>query len=309
MIEKLVAGLAVTIIGTLLIYAFKIKQLYLVVPRLFSSSLLSDNEGKIVEVRIFNRGRNAEVDVQVTLDPGVSYEIVAATDSTSSINSSIISVPRVPPGDDYSVLLLVEGGVFTNERISGVSSLTTKGKIIKELGDVPLNVGKTFLGLLAFLLLSAIPIAGIEGYQAWEKSKKHAHFVELTNALDQSWGGLEEYAESDFAKYYSSGEFPIHLLEKHRSGKRVVLKFRLINRAAAPLKVVSEVDILLLINAPKTWNYTEYESKTVPPGSTGDIEVNLFWPKGEVQETEIIFYLSVGAEKFIKAITHVEIDV
>ncbi len=308
MVEKLIAGLAATIIGALLIYAFKIKQLYLVVPRLFSNSLLS-TKGKIVEIRIFNRGRSAEVDIQVTLDPSVSYEIVASTDSTSTINNSTISIPRVPPGDDYSVLLLVEGGDFTNERISGVSSSTTKGKILKGLGDVPPNAGKAFLAILAFLLFAAAPIAGIEGYQAWEKSKKHAHFVELTKALDQKWSGLEGYAESDFGKNYSAGEFPIHLLEKRRKGKHVLLKFRLINRAAAPLEVNLEVESPYKNKDPKPWESSIYESKTVPPASTGEIEAILFWPKVEVQEAKLIFRMSVGPEKYMKAITNVEIDV
>lgn len=308
MIDNLIVGLAVTIIGTLLIYAFKVKQLYLVVPRLFSKSALS-NKGKVVEVRIFNRGRSAEVDVQVTLDPGVSYEIVASTDSTSTINNSTISIPRLPPGDDYSVLLLIEGGDFTNERISGLSSSTTKGKIFKELDNVPPNAGKAFLTVLATLLIAATPIAGIEGYQAWENSKKHSHFVELTKSLGQEWSGLEAYAESNFGKYYTAGEFPIHLLEKRRKGKRVVLMFHLINRAAASLEVDLIVNSPFYNKDPKPWLSTAYKTITVLPATTKKIEVILFWPKGKVEEAEFNFIMSVGSEKYISVITKKKIDI
>lgn len=307
MIENIAAGLAATILAALLIYTFKIKQLYLVVPRLFSNSWLTD-KGKLVEIRIFNRGRSTEENIEVALDPSISYEVVAATDSTSTLINSNVLIPRVPPGDDYSVLLLVEGGDFMNERISGVSSSTTKGKIIKGLEDVPPNAGKVFLVLIAFVLLLVIPIAGIEGYQAIEESREHEYFVEVTNALNNEWNELEGYAKSDFGKNYSLGEFPIQLVEKHRVGNRVVLKFRLINKAAAPLKINLNVESPFYNKDPEPWNSSRYELKTVPSASAEEMEFILFSPQGEIHDAKFQFQISVGSENHIKAIKHLSID-
>lgn len=308
MIEKLVIALAVTILGSLLIYVFKLKQLYLVVPRLFSNSLLSTN-GRLVEIRIFNKGKNVETDVKVSFDPGISYEILAATDSTSSLNNSTVSIPRIPPGDDYSVLLHIEGGDFTNERISGVSSSTTKGKIFKNLSEIPPNAGNAILGILGLMLLAATPIAAVEGYLAWQESKAQSHTEEVSIALNNKWSAIEEYATSEFSKLYALGEFPIHYTEQHRVGKRVLVKFLLVNRAAANLDVRLEARWPFNDKEPEPWRNADYKYKTMPPVSNEIIEILLFWPKGKKEIAKFEFLISVGDEKYMSAKTEVKIDI
>jgi len=114
MLEKFVLGLIVSALGALLIYAFRVRQLYVVIPRLFSVSSITTN-GKLVEIRAYNKGRGIEEDVTINLDPSLKYEIVASTDSSCTLGQSTIRIPRIPPGNDFSVLLLVEGGDFFKE--------------------------------------------------------------------------------------------------------------------------------------------------------------------------------------------------
>lgn len=308
MIEKLVVALAATVLGSLLIYAFKLKQLYLVVPRLFSSSFLS-TKGKLVEVRIFNRGKGAETDVQISFDPDISYEIVASTDSTCSLQNSTVQIPRISPGDDYSVLLHVEGGDFHNERISGISSATTRGKVLKDLAEVPPNLGNAILGLVGILLLAATPIAGIEGYEAWQESKAQEHEAEVVEALDHKWTEIGKYASSSFSKLYTLGEFPIHFVEQHRVGQRVLVKFLLINKAAAQLDTRLEAKWPFSEDEPEPWWNTYYKSKATLPVSNSEIEILLFWPKEKTGKAEFQFQLSVGEDRYLYAKTEVEIDV
>lgn len=312
MIENIVAGLIVTILGAVIIYAFKIRQLYLVIPRLFSSSLLSDT-GKLVELRIFNKGSNSESNIQIFLDPIISYEIVASTDHTSKIDNSIILIPRIAPRDDYSVLLLVEGGDFTKDRVSSISSSSTKGKLIKEIGDVPPNTGKAILLIFAFIVLILTPIVGLESYSSWKESQnKEAfkkHLTEVTKSLDQKWDSLDSYLNSDFEKNYKLGEFPIYLTGLHRNGNRVILNFKLINKSAARLDVNLTIQPPFLDKDPEPWKSSIYEHKTVSPASTDEIQATVFVPKGQSLDLQIPFQLAVGAEKYISAKTYVKIDI
>ncbi|WP_220492489.1 hypothetical protein [Shewanella sp. SR43-8] len=308
MIENVLVGLVVTLLGTLLIYAFRARQLYLVVPRLFSNYLLSTN-GKLVELRVFNKGRTAETDVRITLDPELKYEIVASTDSTSKIEDSAIGVPRVPPGDDYSVLLLVEGGTFTNSRISGVSSATTKGRVLEKLDEVPPNAGNALLAVIFGLALLATPIAGIEGFQTWKESKEKKELAELYSALNNSWSDLERYSSSAFAKLYSVGEFPFHQTSITRSGSRVKVTFTIINRAAAELKVSVRPNWPFKDDDPKPWKSSNYETVKVGAASQSTIELELYWPNEKKGIAEFEFSYSVGADQYLGARMKVDIDI
>lgn len=301
-------GLVVTLLGTLLIYAFKARQLYLVVPRLFSNYLLSMN-GKLVELRVFNKGRSAETDVRIALDPELTYEIVASTDSTSRIVDSTIDVPRVPPGDDYSVLLLVEGGTFTNSRISGVSSATTKGRVLDQLTEVPPNAGKALLAVIFVLALIGAPIAGFEGFDAWKKNLEKKELAALNAALDNRWSDLERYSNSGFAKLYGAGEFPFHQTSITRNGSRVKVIFTVINRAAAELELSVRPEWPFNNDDPEPWKSSVYESVKIGAASSDTIDLELYWPKGAKGAAEFKFSYSVGADAYLSAQTKVDIDI
>lgn len=293
MIEEIMVGLVVTIVGTLIIYTFRLNQLYVVVPRLFSNSPLT-TKGKLVELRVFNKGRAAEVEIRITLDPGVSYEIIASSDSTSSLRNSTVTIPRIPPGDDYSVLLLVEGGDFNNDRISGISSASTKGRLLRELTEVPPNFGKLLLGGIALIMLSVAPFASLEGYSKWQDIKNHDRVDQLEKSLGNVWENLDHYSNSEYRKHYSGGEFPIHLIGTVRNAKHVILKFRVINRAAAPLELHSIAEWPFSDGETEPWKYSKYQTQKISPGATEDFDVFLFWPKGKLDAATISFTMSLG---------------
>lgn len=308
MIESLAVALMGTLLSALAIYAFRKRQLYLVIPRLFASSPLSA-KGKLAELRVFNKGRIAELEVRITLDPAASYEIIASTDNTCSLTNATVEVPRIPPGDDFSVLVLSEGGDLTKDHVSGISSATTKGKVINELGEVPPNAGNALLGALAFILLIAAPIASIEGYSTWQEHELDKRVERIKASTDQNWNGLQRYAESQFSELYALGEFPIYLSDLRRDGQRVFVTFKVMNRAAAPLDLTLTTGSPFKEEDPEPWKSLGYESAKVAPSGTDELTTSLYWPSGRNGTAEFEFNMSVGQEDFLKATTEINVDV
>lgn len=311
MIEKILLGLVVTIFGSIVLYTFRVRQLYVVIPRLFSVSALT-SKGKIVEVRVFNKSRATEEDVIVSLSPDRTYEIVASTDSSPILDSNSIRIPRIPPGDDYSVLMLVEGGVFTKNEISTISSKATKGKLIEGVENVPPNTGSFVLGIVAFLFVLATPLAGVELYNQWKGSVKERERVEKIESLsflsDIGWESLDEYALSNLSKSYSQGEFPLFQKKMERDGDVVIVTFAIVNKTAAPLEVIAVVDSSYYEQDPRPWENSISESETVNPGGSSDLSLRVFWPKDTRGEFLVKFHLYSRAEFFIEISKSVQVD-
>ncbi len=312
MIEKLIIGLAVTTVGTLLVYAFRVKQLYVVIPRLFSVSVLTTN-GKIAEVRTYNKGRSTEEDVLIALDPSLKYEIVASSDSTCVLESSAIKIPRIPPGDDFSVLLLVEGGDFSRERLSTISSKSTKGKLLNGIENVPPNAGTALLGVVAFLALMAAPITGIDYYY---KSKKVAaeeltasRLARLDYLRKEGWTEFDRYSASAFREYYLDGEFPLHQTKVERKGDVVEIQFRVVNKSAAELRLTALSKWPYKADDSRIFEDRNIFSHKVEPQSANNLTIKLFYPKGKKGEATIDFQLSVGTDSLITMKKRVVVDV
>lgn len=298
-------GLVVTVLGSLIVGAFRRRQLYVVVPRLFSDSPLTSS-GKLVELRVFNRGRRTEENVRVALDPSIRYEVVASSDNSPSLIESAICIPRIPPGDDSSVLLLVEGGDFSNERISKISSASSKGRLIQKMDQVPHNLGNSILLVTALLALFALPIVGIEYYSNW---KSTARLERLSDLAENGWTDLGRYSDSRFRDNYSDGEFPIHLLETTRDGNVIAVKFRIVNKASAPLRLRLFVRQPYIDQDPEPWKLTTLEYQTIEPKGVEDLAVRIYWPVGSTGNVKVDFSMSAGNEDHLKAIRLVDIDI
>lgn len=312
MIEKILLGLVVTLFGSVLIYAFRVRQLYVVIPRLFSVSALT-SKGKIIEVRIFNKSRVTEEDVIVALSPDRTYEIVASTDSSSTLDENSIRIPRISPGDDYSVLMLVEGGNFTKDEISTVSSKATKGKLIEGVENVPPNSGTLVLVLAGFIAIVATPILGIGVYDDWKEGvneREQAHRIESLNFLSEiGWESLDEYALSILSENYSQGEFPLFQKKLVRDGDVVVVTFAIVNKTAASMEVRAVPDRPYHEQDPKSWENSISESVSVAPGDNSELILRVFWPKNAPGELSVQFYLASGSEFFMGILKNVEVDV
>ncbi len=312
MIEKIIIGLTVTITGALLVYLFRIRQLYVVIPRLFSVSNLLDNS-KLIEIRVFNKSKISEEDVIILLNSEIKCELVGSTCESLSVNRNKINIPRIAPGDDYSALLLVEEGELTKQKISSITSKSTKGKVLSKLEEVPPNFGNMILGIFALVLVVATPMVSMDYYfdykQENEKKEKQKSLDELSELAEKGWSNYDTYAFSNLRKNYSNAEFPIYQLDVKRKNNIVLISFRFINKSASEMQIIKSLDSPFKDLDPKPWEqYSDY-STTIMPFDKKDLQIPIYWPKGKQGNIVITFMISANGELYLNAIKTIEIKI
>ncbi len=129
-------------------------RLVVLVPRLFSHSQLTDR-GQLAEVTVFNRGFKTEEKVELDFSPSLKIEIVGSNSQDVSLSRNKVSIERIGPSDEVTILLLVEGGTFTKSDITNCLSRETKGKIVTKLEEV-IPTGPQRIGLISGLF--ALPV-------------------------------------------------------------------------------------------------------------------------------------------------------
>ena len=201
LIVKILVGIVSSLTIIFLTYIFKRRQLYVATENLYRTSEISD-KGTLCEISIFNRGRQTEEDIKVSLDNSLKYELVAFNDSNMSLENNLIKINRLHKMSKVSILLLVEHGDFSYKQILQVDSKTEKGKIIKNAEQVPPNV---FDLLSVFFII--IPIFGLAYYLGYQKEdidilKNKIEKVEVQNSkIDR----VRNYQENNI--YYVSNEY------------------------------------------------------------------------------------------------------
>jgi hypothetical protein len=245
LLQNIIGGFVATLAASVIAYTFRIRQLYLVVPRFFAYSDLTSS-GKLVEVSLINRGRVTEEEIVVELAPGGGYELVAASKPDVTLHNNVLKIPRAAPGDDISAIFITSDIQFASKAIS-VSSKTTRGRVFEKLADVPPNFGKVTLGAVAFI---AIPIALIFGMDkvtsllSADEQKPKATITESTSSAGNdgsaadlatkvpavpNWEGLESWQASEYAKSYPTGALAVQYVSHSRKQDIVVTDFRITN--------------------------------------------------------------------------------
>jgi hypothetical protein len=212
-----------------------------VVNRYLPLSDLS-SAGVTVSISILNRGHSTESEVRLELDPKLQYHLLARSTSGISLsNRSNLHVDRVPKRSDATLILLVEGGDFSDNSVLSISSKDTTGKVYPSLDKVPYPPGAAagpFLGLLlifgltAYLgyetLVSEIESdirhkQALEGLQALGGAEKPKPDDPMLAVKKTEWGRLgwsetSALAESTLGQLYGVTEFPVTLKLVSRKG-------------------------------------------------------------------------------------------
>lgn len=135
-------ALASTIVGGLIVAALagwiRKPRLIVLVPRSFSYSQITDR-GQLVEVSVFNRGFKTEETIDITLNHAMRYELVGSNSQEVLVSGNKITIPRVGPSDDVTVLLLVEPGTFKSNDIIQCLSKETMGRTVEKVENIPPN--------------------------------------------------------------------------------------------------------------------------------------------------------------------------
>lgn len=290
---QLTIGLFTLLIGTAIIYLFRIRQLYLVIPQLFSHSAISTN-GKVAELKIINHGKRTEEDIKVALDPSLQYEVISATTSDIKIEDSILSISRLSPMDTISIIVLIEGGDFGKEKISSISSKDIKGKIIENIDSVIPNIGNTILTTLSYIAIVPLVFFGLSAYDNWDTERQ---IDQLSYISEQGWEGLEKYAESDFRSAYSDAEFPIYQESITRKGDVVSASFIFINKAATEVKLTALTNGEYTKKDPNPLDGRNIFSLKILPASKEKFTIKQYLPKEDAEAKGVVsFTISVGGE-------------
>lgn len=303
MIEEVVIGLTITIVGTILISIFRIRQLYIVIPRLFPKTLLSA-DSNIVELRVFNRSKFMEEDVIIKLNANYEYEIIATTLDEISMNDKKIFIPRLSPTDEHSVLMLIENAHFKEDDILSITSKTTKGKLFKLLQDIPPNYGKLLLSILILISLIIAPLLSINFYFKYKEineiENKRIQIEKLSFLKKEGWQDFDIYATSELNKLYIDGEFPIYQNSIERVENSIFIDFIIINKTAKKMEVTIRLD-----NPYANLNPDIFQRLKIPiefidiePMGTKKLRLSIYWPKKEVDKLPIDFSINSGNESF-----------
>ena len=86
-LQTILIGVVIVGLGALLLYIFKIRQLYIVVPTLYGYSDLT-SKGKVFEVKLYNKSLQMEEDIQVTMPSDFSYSIIATDNNAVKLESN-----------------------------------------------------------------------------------------------------------------------------------------------------------------------------------------------------------------------------
>lgn len=260
--QELILKILITVISSLvmifLTYIFKRRQLYIATENLYRTSEIS-NKGILCEISIFNRGRQIEEDIKVSLDNSLKYELLAFNDSNMSLDENIIKIDRLHKKSKVSVLL-VENGDFSYKQILQVDSKTEKGRIIEKVEDVPPNLFDLIVVL--FLLVPFIGAGAWAGYlyndtktkdnvdkdilldKKMNFIKNGEYYVSNENLKLKKigWINLIDYEDSNLSKSYLGTEFPIRFYEKKvlEDGK-IIFAFEIINKTALSFSVYVDI--------------------------------------------------------------------
>lgn len=255
---KIIIGLILFVVSSIIAYLFKMRQLYVASPKLYRHAPVSSS-GSLCEIIVYNKGNQSEENIKVNFDPDLKIELLASNSNDITLDGFTLNVDRLHKGCEVSVMLLIEKGTFDSSKITSISSKATNGKVCKKVEDVPDNYAHIFL-LIVFLI--AIIPSFIGSIHLYEKIKLSYIEKKLELLHNIGWSNLERYNDSDLIKDYKNQEFPIRLegREKQKNGDSL-LKFSIYNKTALPMKV--SVDLY----GSKQFNLDYYKNIEVSPMS------------------------------------------
>jgi len=292
--EKVVVGLILFIVTSVLAYLFKMRQLYAATPKLYRSTPLSNN-GSLCELIVYNKGNQVEEDISVSLDPDLKAELLASNSPELTLENSYIKIERLHKGQEISAILLIENGIFDSSKITSISSKSTLGKVFKKTEEVPPNFAMSFL-LIACLL--GLTPGFIYGMKTYESLSRMYNENQLSAVYGLGWKNLERYYESDLRKSYSNQEFPVRLIGSSLGKEEAkLLNFEVYNKGSIPLRVTVDKKIR------NKSDLSYFTNITVAPMSKKEFTIKAPDPTENSARLEYDFSLSYGDE-FIYGITY-----
>lgn len=286
-IEKIVIGLFLFAITSVLAYLFRMRQLYVAAPKLYRHAPISKG-GSLCEIIVYNRGNQPEEQIHVALDPDLKIELLASGSSDISLDASTLKIERLHKGSEASAMLLVENGVLEFSKITSISSKATSGKVYKKPSEVPPNFAGAFLAICAIIGIFPGMIYGSKAYE-----KLSATYIEhqLDAVQKLGWSNLSRYYTSDVRASYSDQEFPLKLKKQQKdSGGKPTLTFEAYNKTALPMKIYVDLKGGRAVDSPY------FASVDVEPMSRATLITRAPTAAADLSRSELEFSIKVGSE-------------
>ncbi len=293
--EKIAIGLVLFVVTSIVAYLFRMRQLYVVVPKLFRHAQISQN-GSLCELLVYNKGNQVEEDIQVTLDSELKGELLASSSSGISFDGSTLKIERLHKGMEASVVLLIERGLLDSAKIISVSSKGAKGRVVKKTSDMPPNYARAFLFLVFYVALIPVVLYGDKAYY-----RVKAAYVEsqLVSSYKIGWSNLGRYYDSDLRKSYSNQEFPIKAIRGNgKIDGSNMLEFEIYNKTALPMEVSVNRKMAPL------GDISNFASVVVPPMTKAPLAVRKPDLTADPGSQELRFNIRFG-EEFVHSLIYV----
>ncbi len=299
---KIIIAVIGTVIATVFLYLFRMRQLYLTVPILYDYNELT-SKGKTFHLSIFNKSRKSEEDVRVEMAPNFVYTLLASSNTGISLENNILQIPRIPSMTVISVIMLAEGENFSQASISQISSKEQKGKILKQGISVPPNWANA--AIVAIFFMACAPLGywagGVRAEREIQQIQDEQKVVldELKALRNNGWSNYEKYAFSSLRKSYSEQEMPATVISEHFSQGTYSANIAATNKTSNLIFVdaylippESELDKVVSSKSAKRI--------TVEPGNTVKFQISTKLPRSGIQHPmHTLFNFYYGNEELM----------
>ncbi|CAM3869413.1 MULTISPECIES: hypothetical protein [Pseudoalteromonas] len=287
MIEKVIAGVVLFILTSLVAYAFKVRQLYAVVPKLHRKSFLSDR-GSVAELVVYNKGTKVEEDISLEIRQEIKCELLASNKSGVSIIDNVLKLDRIHSHSEVSVILLVEGETLSYDDLVLLASKEVKGSFCKKIDEVPPSASKSAVTISFALLVASLFFWGGDAY-SYVESKYVKYKYE--NIYEAGWIELGNYLTSDLSESYSNQEFPLRILGVSVDPKKIKIDYELINKSSLPISASVTDSLFFKV---KETDGMPYSSVEVEPLEKGSLSIE--YPNSGQERIEITASFRFGDE-------------
>lgn len=154
-LENIIVATLAIVMTSLIAVLYHIRQLYATAPVMFQQKSDSGYDG-VFQIVVTNRGNQVEENIELEIDPSITFEIVAASVPDVMKDGSTIRIERIHRKNEVIILISTVDIHFGPAGILSVSSNNVSGRVCKTPKDIPFNYGMTSLAIL--LLLSAFPV-------------------------------------------------------------------------------------------------------------------------------------------------------
>lgn len=171
----------------ILTIAFRQRQLYLIIPRLFDYSPFSE-KGRVIELVIINRSWFMEESLRMEMPPGVNIELLASDVAGVKLDNNQLLLDRLPQRTEAKFVFLVEGNSARDEILPRLTSKTSKGKLFKKESEILPNLGTLASAIMFFAITS-----GLFVYFAYQWSQQQtSRIAELDAKKSQQLATLKQ---------------------------------------------------------------------------------------------------------------------